>query len=332
MEALRLSFYGTGVAVSSDDRGVIEDLRRDFEYFAAASGACAVRVTLRLGAVPRERVPRGRASMCGSEYVAYDSGGMRIVDYHGRALAALDFRSETAEVFSEDAGLLRELGYLLICSRAGYQLDLRGLHRVHALGAARDGRGTLVLLPSGGGKSALCLGLLRERAGGLLSEDTPLVRRDGTLLPFPLRLGLDPSEDLSDVPEPMRRTMHRRQYGNKVLVDLAFFKEAVSGPVAPGLVVVGRRSGEGEARARRLWRAAAAPALFSSLVVGWGVPQLAEFMLRKDPAGLWGLARIAASRAAASIALLARCPAAELVLGADRRSNLDALTRLMDGN
>ena len=329
MEELRLDFHGVGGAVACDDPLVSENLRRDFAFFLAKSCDPSFRVTLRLDAVPRELVPRRRASLCGAHYVAYDNGPVRAVDYHGRALAIMDFRSESAEVFSEDGALLHELGYLLICSRAGFLLDRRGLHRVHALGVAREGKGALVLLPSGGGKTALGLDLLRSGQVQLLSEDTPLLGPGGSLLPFPLRLGLAPTEDLSDIPEKFRRVMHRREFGTKILVDLAWFQHALSGPVPAGLVVVGRRSGAAEPAIRRLWRPAALPALFSSLVVGWGVPQLTEFMLRRDLPGLAGLAGLALGRASAAAGLLARAPLVELTLGTDRRANAAALLGLL---
>ena len=50
--------------------------------------------------------------------------------------------------------MAREIVYLTILSRVSEKLDRMGIHRVHALGLEQRGRGVLVMLPSGGGKSA----------------------------------------------------------------------------------------------------------------------------------------------------------------------------------
>ncbi len=330
MPKFKLNFYGVGGEVSCDDSLLCDELRRDFEYFVVSDCDPAFSIRLDACPVPPGRVPARRAAFRGDGYSAYDRGGVRTVDYQGRALAVLDFRTESAELFSPDRELLRELGYLLIASRAGFLMDLRGLHRVHALGLAHRGRGALVLLPSGGGKTALFLDLFKTGKTRLLSEDTPLVSRDGMLHPFPLRLGLTPQENVSEIPKNLIRTMVRRRHGRKLLVDLPYFKSVVSGPVVCGLVVVGRRGAGASPSVRRLWRPGASGALLSSLVVGWGVPQLTEFMLRTDAVGLGALVKIAASRAVAMGALLRRSRTARCTLGTDRSANADALLELMD--
>jgi len=331
MDRLDLNFHGVKGCIESDDPAVLEELRRDFEYFSARRDIPLFHIRLHRTASRRVRIPQVRASFCGAHYVAYDTGPTRTVDYHGAAAVVYDYHAETGEVYCEDKDFLRELGYLLVSSRAGYRLDLKGLHRVHALGLAYEGRGVLLLLPSGGGKSTLCIDLLRASEVRLLSEDTPLVSRDGRLLPFPLRLGFSPREDLSQVPKGLRRRMRRRQFGEKILVDASYFRDSLSGPVPPRLVVVGARSGEARPRVRRCWRAAGMPALFSSLIVGWGTPQLAEYMRPQNITQASRLAAIAASRIAAA-ALLLRCPVVALTLGTDRAANAEALLKLIAKN
>ncbi|MBI3552390.1 MAG: hypothetical protein HY077_07715 [Elusimicrobia bacterium] len=330
MSELSLDFFGVRGRLACSDAGVLDELRRDFAYFEADGDPPHFRATLNLGPIARSAIPDARPFLRRRHFSAYDRDGRRIVDHNGRALTNLDYAAETAEIFSEDPALLRELGYLLICSRAGYLLDLKGFHRVHSLGLAYRGMGVIVLLPSGGGKTRLCLDVLRSGKAKLLSEDTPLLGPDGRLWPFPLRLGLQPAEDRSGIPPQFCRELSRSRHGPKVLVDLPFFKDALSGPVKPGLVVAGKRSKEDLPKAGRRSRLAAAAPLLTSLVVGAGTPQLTEYMLRKDAAGIKALAGIALRRAAAMASLIRGCPAVSLSFGTQRRANLEELLRLMD--
>jgi hypothetical protein len=144
--------------------------------------------------------------------------------------------------------------------------------------------------------------------------------------PFPLRLGLCPGEDVSDVPAASLRSMRRREHGEKLLVDLAYYRGRVSGPVRPRLLILGAR---GAAGSRRASRVEAVPALLASLVAGVGVPQLLEFMWRTDAAGAAALARIALRRFRAASRLLSSCSVARLRLGTDRARNLETLESLV---
>ena len=124
--------------------------------------------------------------------------------------------------------------------------------------------------------------------------------------------------------------MRRRNYGEKVLVDLGYFRDRVSGPVPARLIIVGRRTGALKPRPRRRLRVGVLPALVSPLLIGVGIPQLTEYMWRRDAAGLAGLAAAAVRRTAAMTAVSARCRFAQLSLGTDRAANAAALVRLLE--
>ncbi|MFA6092719.1 MAG: hypothetical protein WCU88_11880 [Elusimicrobiota bacterium] len=364
---LILDFHGVRGSLSCDDPSVLEELRKDFEWFISKDfrhpgldpgsrlsldpgfrrddGSIGLRrndegggdsslefsVELHLEEPPASLKPKGRALLRRPLFSAYEQGCVREVDYEGKALAALDFRSERGTIYCAEPALLRELGYLLVLSRAGHRLDLRGLHRVHALGIERGGKGVLVLLPSGGGKSALCLRLLASGAARLLSEDTPLVSRNGTLHPFPLRIGTRPDEDLSHVPAQHVRSFVRRVHGEKKLVDLDFFRgQLAQGPLRSCLVVDARRCGLARSEYSFACPLRSAFALAAPLLAGWGTPQLLEYALRTDIRGMAGLAFVGASRAAAMVSLCVRSRSAVLRMSEDPQESSEALCRLID--
>ena len=330
MSGLSLDFYGARVRLQSPDEEALAALRRDFEWFEDADGGDAsITWTLERRAPRAEELPEGLPGLATADYLALDAPDRRTVRYFDGAAAVYDYADRRGALYCADGDRLRELAYLAVLSRAGEALDERGLHRVHALGFSRGGEAGLVLMPSGGGKSVLGLSLLRATAMTLASDDAPLVcRRCLRLHPFPLRLGFREDADLSAVPPELVRPFKRRRFSAKRLVDLAFFKDRVCEGAAPvRRLFIGRR-GDAPA-ARPASRAAALAALAQNMVVGRGLAQMAEYMARPTPATAAKLARIAASRWSAALALSKAASAHTLTLGPDSDENARFLDAFM---
>ncbi len=248
--------------------------------------------------------------------------GRRLVWYPEGAVCEYDFRTRTGRLRSADRALLEELSYLLILSRAGEELDLAGLHRLHAGALGHSGRALLFCGPRGSGKTTLLLELLKDSAFSLLSDDTPLVSADGSVLPFPARVGL--ALDSPHLPGfgGLRR-LERRHYPPKRLLDTVKAGFRLAGPLPPGALFLLRRSER--ARIRRAAIPAAAAELAVSLAVGWGVPQLAEYFLRAEPEDLLRKGGILASRLRAAARLLRRSGRYIFELSPDHERNAQEL-------
>ena len=328
MKELWLEVHGEKAVVRCCDPSVLDALGRDFEYFSAAPGGPGA---LQLTLEAREASGEGAGGLPifgGRDYHVRARGRERVIRYRDGALALYDFEKKKGRIIARDPARLHELAYLALLSRVGEALDRRGLHRVHALGFEWSGHGGLLLLPSGGGKSALTLEMLRGSAFGLLSEDTPIVDSGGGLRAFPLRLGFRPGTDLAKVPLEWQRPFRRRLHGPKTLVDLPFFLHRVRALARPRWLLLGRR-GPGPARLRPASRARAAAALGANLVVGVGVAQMAEYMIRPSARGVWDLLNIVASRARAARSLLGACQAWEFSLGAGPEDAARALSHFL---
>lgn len=319
--AVRVSVAGARAELFCDDPWVRGELEKDFAaHRGVASGG--VRLELVLGPAQGRRGRRFR-----------DEGPRRLFDYDGRAFAVYDFARERGVVTAADRDLLRELGYLFLQSRLGWELDRRGLHRVHALGVERDGRAGLLILPSGGGKTTTALELIRRPGWRLLGDDHPLVdAANGELLAFQGRPGLRGrapdwarAEDLS--------VFRRRAHGAKSLLDLAALKGRLAAGGRLAWVAVGVPPSPEPARLRELGFHGVAAALAGPMVVGIGVPQVFEVLWPGKRAAAWAeLASVAGRRAVAAMSVAASvkgwslemgsCPqrAADLVEEADRRS------------
>ena len=315
-------FNGCAVRFSSPDREVADWLSADFSAFAAPAGAEAwITITAVRGPTRRITLPRA-AFRTRAWHILPAPPGRRLVWYPEGALCDYEYQARRGLITSPDPDLLKELSYLLILSRAGEELDLRGLHRLHAGALGRAGRALIFCGAQGAGKTTLLLELLKDKDFSLLSDDTPLISPDGAVHPFPARIGLgEDSPHLKDHGD--ARLFRRRHYRPKLLVDVARRKIPVSGPLPPGLIF---KLVRGNAPAfRRPAPLEAAAELGKSLAAGSGVPQMAEYFLRLSPPDLCRKAGIMASRLRAAGALLSRTDFIIFEAGPDPAANAAAL-------
>lgn len=176
-----------------------------------------------------------------------------------------------------------EVAFTTLLSVIGEQLDRRGFHRVHALGFERDGDAWLVVLPSGGGKSSLCAKLLKEPQIKIFSDEMPLLR-NGVVYPFPIRMALKPRDAETLMAGVRGRIFKRRLFQEKVL--FTFTRERIAQPTPVRKLLV-ERDGDSP------W-VKKTGVLISTMVIGLGLAQMAEHMLRLH--SILGLCGIAASR------------------------------------
>lgn len=331
---LVLDIHGFRVTVGGDSAELVNELARDFAYFKSTDergggrlGAAEIRVHMRVP--PYQDLPPLRASFVTPRNVCYSRQSVTYIDYFGRGLAIYDRKLGRCEIYGTDPDLVHEIAYLFVLSSAGQRLDRAGLHRVHALGIAKEGLSALVLLPSGGGKSTLSLGLLGMPGYRLLAEDTPLVDARGWIHPFPIRVGVRP-EQKDGIPPEFVRTMRRMEFGPKSMIDIEYFKDRLAESAAPGLLFVGTRSLGVETSIEPISKLSALRALVKYMVVGLGVYQGLEFLLERGPWELIKQTGSVISRLRNSLALLARSETYGLVMGRDIAKNCETLDSFIE--
>lgn len=330
----RFDFYGCLVEVVSEQPSLVEDVRRDFTYFAAEGSDATqpgIRVELRLEPPSFAGLPAVPATVVTPRNVCFRDGDRVYVDYFGRALGVHDRERGHFTVSGTNHDLLHEAAYLHILSAVGQYLDGIGLHRVHALGVRHEGGAILLVLPSGGGKSTTALELLRRPGFSLLGEDTPLVDRRGNVLPFPLRLGVRPNQRI-DIPERFLRTVDRMEFDPKTLIDLEYFEEKLCEPgvaVEPRSLLIGERNLGETTAIVPLPRRRAIGAFVKYSVVGLGIYQGLEFLLERGPLDLVGKSGVVASRLYATARLVTRAPAYKFVMGRDISKNTERLLEFL---
>lgn len=322
-------FYGIRVRVECDSTEVLRRVGEDFRYFRRALAPAdhvALTIDLRQRAPDYDSLPALAASIYTPRNICYSSGNLTYIDYFGRALAVYDRARNHVEVTSDSLSLLQEIPYLTILSRVGDALDRKGLHRLHALSVGREGRAALFLMPSGCGKSTLGLGLMQRGTGlELVSDDSPLIRRSGRVLPFPLRIGVLGAPP-PGVSERFVQYMERMEFAPKYLVSVAAFEGWLArGEQRPGLIFLAERTLGSGCTIRRTSFLAGYVACIRHMIIGVGIYQGLEFLLRSSILDLAKSMPLILSRAVSAATLLARARVYTLHLGRDPRLNVDTV-------
>ncbi len=325
-------FYGIGVELNSTDPMISEWIGRDFKYFSRKSRPLVkklISIDCQHRAFPFERRPYLKSKSIGPRCTTYKDAKFTWVDYYsGQCMVRWNFSEESGEIWSADAHLLYEVCYLLILSRTGEWLDYQGIHRLHASAVATNGRATLVVMPSGGGKSTLAMGLMSEPSIEFMSDDMPLVQSDGEVLAFPSRLGLLALPTEMQNPK-YARQVHRREHGSKWLVDADIYNDRIAGRAHVRTLIFGSRKLNGAPNIYRASRIKAFKMLIASLVVGVGIPQLVEYFLRLDWRDNLTKVPLVFSRLKCAFLLSIRAQAFEFELGVDPKENVAALKQFL---
>jgi hypothetical protein len=326
-----LDVYGLRISVGGDWQEVADELVRDYAWFRTPpSGTPSVRVIVRCGAPDFDGLGDLRSTFVTPRNVVYQDGDTTVVDYFGRAVSVLDRRRAQIVVQGEDPHLVHEAAYLFLLSRIGEHLDERGLVRLHALGLSGSAGAVAVMLPSGGGKSTLALRALRDDGCRLLSEDSPLIDRRGLAHPFPLRIGVNATDE-ELLPEGPVRKLERMEFHPKLALEVEAFADRVEPDPRPVRhLVIGRRTLGRSARLEPLGRRSALGPLLREAVVGVGIYQGMEFVLQRGMSDVFRKTGTAATRARCAGAALRRARVWQLWIGRDHERNWAALRGLLD--
>ena len=314
--AVSFDFHGFQiVARSIGDPVRVSDIRTDFSLFVAETTRQPDLEIVFRDFSSRPNLSRLQAVQHTPRNVVYRDGDRSFLDYGGRALSVISDGGRRCEIHSDDRHLAHEAAFLTVLSHVGAHFDRSGRTRVHALGLETGGRAVLLLLPSSGGKTTMALRMLQTDGVRVLSEDSPLMRRDGSIDPFPIRIGVRPGTVIPDVPASMRLDIERMEFGPKTLIDMQAFESRLSGPVPIGAILIGKRFTAGASRMVPLPRRAAIRPLISDAVVGLGLYQGVEFVLQSSALELFGKGGLALSRLRTSLAIARRAEVHRFEMG-----------------
>jgi hypothetical protein len=280
----QFDFYGVGALVDSAEEEFLRSVEIDFSYFLGQTDHPFLHITYDKSRPDYDGMPDLTCSLATPRNICFSNGHLTYIDYFGQALNIYDHSSNSSRIITDDLELAHEIAYLTILSRMSEALERKRLHRIHGLGIESGGKGTIILLPSGGGKSTIALTLLRNNNQiRLVSEDSPLLRPDGYLLPFPLRVGVHPQNVPADIDPCFVRPDKRIEFSSKVNIDIRFFKEQISRqPVPAASLLLGVRSTGRRAQISRVSKTAVLRHVLANSIIGVGLYQGLEYLLQKS--------------------------------------------------
>lgn len=326
--SVNLHFYGLDIELRSADGETVESIRRDFAYFEVGPAAPQISIEVFDEKPPFSSLPNLSASIYALNYICYRGKEDIFTDYHGQGLRIFNLRRQSYQIFSKSTDLRHEISYLTILSAVGQFLDSKHIHRVHALGIGRNEKAILILLPESGGKTTLALQLLRSGQVKLLSEDSPLITRQGEVLPFPLRLGILPGGE-SNIPAKYLHSVYLMRAGTKILVDVGYFADKIGSACKPEIVLLGERALGYEARIEPTSRLSASKEFLTNVVVGLGLHQGMEYLLGRSIWETLGRTGLAFSRLNNSLKVLSHSKVYRYTIGHEPERNLQVLLHFL---
>lgn len=291
MKSLYLNFYDIKVKVESLDEEILKILGKDFSHFISLDSLSNIDFHLQIfqQSPPFQEVPNVVASMQTLNSICYDVGNIRYCDYYGDLLSVLNFTSNVAKVYSENSAKLHEVCYLLLLSRVGKQMDLRGLHKLHAVGVSYKDLAIICMMPMKGGKSTLLMQFLKDERFKIISDDIPLINFSGEIIPFPIKIGLSdlPGNLKVENPEENFYTMDRGLYGKKQLLCLRGLPgrvESSNRSFKKVLLIEAFRYNSKTSILKDADFLSTMKGLFKHGVIGFGLPMVIEYFWEK---GFW---------------------------------------------
>ena len=327
MSVSQFDFYGVGAYIESSEEEFNRSLEHDFSYFLAPAPHPHLHLIFERSLPDYDQLPELTCSLATPRNICFSDGRLTYIDYFGQAINIYDKESNQCRIITTDIELAHEIAYLTILSRISEALEKQRLHRIHGLGIESAGRGTIILLPSGGGKSTLALSLLqRENPFRLISEDSPLLRRDGCLLPFPLRIGVHPQSVPPGIDSRYTRMDKRIEFSPKINIDIRCFENKICRqPVPAAFLLLGNRTTGRRAQIEPVSKSAALRHVIANSIIGIGLYQGLEFLLQKSLGESTKHLGLLFSRAYNNWILLKHTRVYEFRIGRDKSQNYECL-------
>lgn len=322
---LIFSFYGFNVEVTCEDTDTLKNIKRDYSYFLKEDVLSHIRIEVFNQAPDYSCLPPVKASLYTPRNVCYRNQDTWYIDYFGKGLTIVE-SSKLYKVYSAESHLRHEIVFLTILSSIGQYFDSKELHRVHGLGLEVNGKGLLLLLPSGGGKTTLLMQAIKHDFIKLISEDSPLIDSMGRALPFPLRIGICKESKPKDIPEDQMHLIMRMEFDPKYLIDVDYFKDKIAqNPVPVGYILCGVRCLGPQSSIKPLSKFKTLKLLVRDMVVGIGLYQGIEFLFRHNLLEVIYKFFTVLSRFNHAICLLRYSKTYMFVIGSDQSKNLETL-------
>ena len=329
-EIFNLRIYNINIKISTNSSFTFENLKKDFMLYLDEDEkeylSNQIKINVFKEKIPYQKVPPLEAYLYNLGSICYRSKGIHYIDYAGKGLMIYDFKKESADIYSEDENLLYEKDRIAILSRAGELMENNHIHRIHAVGLAKDGRATICLLPMEAGKTTLGLGVLRKDSKiKLICDDICFIDSKNYIYPFILRIGVRDRHLVKNIPEKYITKIYRNFYGEKYLIDSAYFKDRMAEKSRICNVLIGKRISQEETEIIKIPKIKCLMPFIQSGVFGLGLPQIVELFLRSNFWDILKKIHMVFSRLLLFLILICRTNTYEMRIGRNPERSVEKL-------
>ena len=333
-DTLYFDILGLYVVFKTDSNELLHRIEKDFSFFkkAKVDKEKFIEITSYFQRPDYSILKNKKKWKESKNSITYDVGETRYNDYHGKLLSIYDYTKGKGILWSIDIEKLHEITYLLILSLTGKKLDLLGFHKVHAMGIVYRDVCLIGMMDSGVGKSTLLGELLVDPEVHLLSDDTPLVDKQGRFLPFPLRLGLEdiPKDLLIKNPQKNLYHLKREFFGLKTLICIDGLKNSVASTYKKLMIFEGRRIKGEECLIQRQNRMRFLYSLSKHMIIGIGLPIIFEYFWRSGFRDFLTKTHIALKRGKCALSLIMKHEFYTIGLGENPKKNANKIKDIMN--
>jgi hypothetical protein len=332
MKCLVFNFYQYKIKINSDLEGLLKDLAEDFSYFLSSTATNDPVLELNIKNQKAPKIPVGLLAKSQSfNSIRYTQNDLTYFDFYGKVLQIENVKYKTSVFYGEDEARLYEVVYLYILSLSGKDLDLHHLHKIHAASVLVDNKIIINMMPMKGGKSTWLLHMIKKFPQlQMISDDTPLVDIDGNVLVFPTRMAVDlETYQKVGLNVPNLRSFKREQYGEKVLIDYAALNIKVAKnsdlKIKKIILLDSHRISGDVPTIKKIGKIATLTSLMRHMVIGVGLPIIAEYFVRFNLIDFIKLSFIFYCRLWAAIRLILKADAYRVGMSNDIGKNIQLL-------
>jgi hypothetical protein len=324
---LKLNIFGTQTLIEINSLEVEQRLQKDFASFLVEKLSREdFKFKVFLDEIPYNLLPNLNSSKQSINSITYDDGDIRYNDYYKEALSIYDYKQETCELYSLDIDRLHEIIYLIILSRTGKLMDKNGHHKVHACGVSKNSTSVITMLPMKGGKTTLFSNLIEDKEVEIISDDSPVVGRDGVIHAYPLRIGLEEISELDENVQKQAYTIDRKHYGKKFLIPTAALgNKILRGSDNRVVLINGIRCSNLECSLVKVSWFKMFTYLMHHMVIGIGLPMIIEYFLRPNLSDWILNFKIGASRLLGALRLALKSENYVCYMGQDPKLNAQTI-------
>ena len=166
------------------------------------------------------------------------------------------------------------------------------------------------------------------------NDNSPVIDLYGNLHAFPIRFGVEPrpmyDDIIKNIPSNFKSTLQRKQYGEKVLVDLTFYGDRVGDIGEKIILVQGKRHNSDKTIIKKVSFFLMYKYLVTNLVVGIGLPMIIEYFLESSLRDKVTNLKILISRALSAFFLCAKSEKYLVFMGTDIEANAREIEELFN--